>query len=812
MGSRRSVERPSLLNQPTENPSGMFKPLVAVYMCIASGAAMATDGPHIDVSAFVKANCLDCHAGKDAEAGLQLQDLSTSLNNQNVDTWIKVIDRVKAGEMPPPEYADLSSKSNAAFIESNSLRVKNFQREKFAKLGRVPARRLTNLQLERTLQDLLGIDIPLATQMPDEPRTHGFNTVASGQSISHFQLQTHLSVVDAALDEAFRRAFSEPDEWSRTFSPRQIARQNPRRRCREPEMLNGKAVVWSTRTTFYGRLPVTTARANGWYRINIKTSALNPPESGGVWATVRTGQCVSSSPQFGWAGAFEATKEPGEWTFDAWMKKGDMFEIRPGDQTARMANFQGGQVGAGEGEPQNVQGIAHHELTLQRIHVGPDDDAIRKLLIDDLAWKRGRDEIVQLTSRTPKADAQRLVRRFASRAFRRPVEMAELKPFVEIVLSDLDDGVSMSDALRTGYRAILCSPRFMYFEERPGSLDTFALATRLSYMLWNSMPDWKLRTTAADKSLLKPEVLQQQVNRMLRHPRGRSFVKDFAHQWLDLSEIDFTEPDRKLYRGFDVIVQESMLRETHAFLQEMIDGNLPVTNLIDSDFTFLNSRLARHYDIPGVMGDRLQRVSLKPEYNRGGVLTQGAVLKVTANGSATSPVLRGVWIADRLLGHEIPPPPDSVPAIEPDIRGAKSIRDMLEKHKSDSSCASCHRMIDPPGFALENFDPAGKWRDTYSTSRKSRKSAGDRAIDAGYTMANGDSFKDLRGFRQLVLRSPEAIAANVARQLITYGTGSPCQFADRDEVESIVASTARDNYGMRSLVHAVVNSQIFRTK
>lgn len=773
---------------------------------------MATDGAHNDVSAFFTSNCLDCHTGKDAEAGFELQDLSASLNSQNVDRWIKVIDRVKAGEMPPPEYAELTSKAIDAFTKPIARRVKEFQRDKFAKHGRVQARRLTNLQLERTLQDLLGIDIPLATQMPDEPRTHGFNTVASGQSISHFQLQTHLTVVDAALDEAFRRAFSEPDEWSRTFSPRQIARQNPRRRCREPEMLNGKAVVWSTRTTFYGRLPATTARANGWYRIKVKTSALNPPEGRGVWATVRTGQCVSSSPQFGWAGAFEATKEPQEWTFDAWMKKGDMFEVRPGDQTARMANFQGGQVGTGEGEPQNVPGIAHHELTLQRIHVGPDDKTIRKLLIDDITWKRSKRGIVQLDSGAPKADAKRLVRRFANRAFRRPVEFSELKPFVDIVLSDIDDGVSLADALRTGYRAILCSPRFMYLEEQPGSLDSFALATRLSYLLWNSMPDWKLKTAAADKSLLKPEVLKQQVNRMLKHPRGKSFVKDFTHQWLDLSEIDFTEPDRKLYRGFDVIVQESMLKETHAFLQEMIDKDLSVTNLIDSDFTFLNSRLARHYSIPNVAGDHLQKVSLKPEYNRGGVLTQGAVLKVTANGSATSPVLRGVWIADRLLGQEIPPPPDSVPAIEPDIRGAKSIRDMLEKHKSDTSCASCHRMIDPPGFALENFDPAGKWRDTYFTSRKSRKTAGNKTIDAGYTMANGDSFKDLRGFKRLVLKDPEAIAANVARQLITYGTGSPCQFADRDEVQTIVANAADANYGMRSLVHAVVNSEIFRTK
>lgn len=788
--------------------------IFAALLCAPAADCTAQADTPPQVRAFLTANCMDCHSADSAAAGLDLQQLAASDLTASFDKWVRVFDRVHEGEMPPADYDQPTDKQREAFERVAADWLLRTQRQEYQNKGRVQGRRLTNLQLERTLHDLLGIDIPLTVQMPEEPRTHGFNTVASGQSISHFQLQNHLTVVDAALDEAFRRAVGEPDEWTRSFSPREIARRNPRRRCREPEMLNGAAVVWSGNTTYYGRLPVTTARRPGWYRLTIRTSGLNVPEDHGVWTTVRTGMCVSSAPMLRTVGAYEVTGQTGEWTFDAWLNPGEMFEIRPGDKTLKEARFAGGQIGAGEGEPQNVAGIAHHGLTLSRIHYGPDNAAIRRLLLGDLtlraATKKGRLPAVE--TERPKQVLRQLLTAFATRAFRRPVDAEQMRPYVERTMEDLQSGTRFLDALRGGYRAILCSPRFLYFEESPGRLDAWSVATRLSYLLWNTMPDEQLREAAASGGLLQREQLIQQAQRMLADERGRRFVKDFAEQWLDLSEIDFTEPDRRLYRGFDVIVQESMVGETEAFLQEMLDEDLSVSHLIDSEFTFLNNRLARHYGIEGVAGDRLQKVALKPEDRRGGVLTHGSLMKVTANGSTTSPVLRGVWISERLLGLEIPPPPAGVPAIEPDIRGAKSIRDMLEKHKSDANCASCHTKIDPAGFALENFDPAGRWRDRYPAVSRNRRKGGGIVVDAGYQFADGRAFSDLREFQQLVRQDGRSLAANVVRQLLTYGTGAPCGFADREAVSAIVDSTKSSEFGFRSLILAAVASDIFLTK
>lgn len=767
-------------------------------------------------SVFLKSHCFDCHSGSEAEAGLNLPDLSADLTDPTTFArWVQIHDRVKSGEMPPPDMPAPKTVASRAFLEDLSNRLTEYQQHDYQQRGRVQARRLTNLQLERTLHDLLGIDIPLAVLAPDEPRTEGFTTVASGQSVSHFQLQTHLTVVDAALDEAFRRALQKPDEWQKDFEARQVARTSPRRRCREPEMLDSKAVVWSSRLIFYGRLPVTTAREDGWYRLTIKASALNTPKDHGVWCTVRTGPCVSSAPMLGWAGAFEATAEPQEWTFEAWLPRGHMFEVRPGDDTLKMGRFQGGQVGAGEGTPQQLPGLATHEIRLERFHKGPDNDQVRAWLFGDgkltnVKSASGDGQRI-LESDSPKDDAARLVTAFARRAFRRPVRDEIIAPYISMVHDSLNDGVPLLAALYGGYRAVLCSPRFMYFHEEPGELDDFALASRLSYFLWSSMPDEQLLTLAEEGRLRRPDVLQQQTERMLRDPRGAGFVKDFAQQWLDLSEIDFTEPDRRLYPGFDVIVQQSMLDETQAFLQEMLQHDLPVGNLIDSEFTFLNSRLARYYGIDGVAGDHLRKVALSPQDHRGGVLTQGAIMKVTANGTTTSPVIRGVWVSERLLGVDIPPPPKNVPAIEPDIRGARTIREMLAKHKSATECASCHVKIDPPGFALENFDPSGRWRDRYLTVVKRSRSQGP-VVDAGFDMPDGRHFDTLQEFQQLVLEGRAALAANVARHLLTYGTGAACGFADRARVQEIVQECEENAYGLRSLLQAVVTSTIFQTK
>ncbi|HUG91769.1 MAG TPA: DUF1592 domain-containing protein [Planctomycetaceae bacterium] len=765
------------------------------------------------VRAFLSAHCYDCHQGADAEAGLDLAALSADLSDAATGKrWVRIHDRVRDGEMPPPDAAELDGRQIAGFVATAGEWLRANQRARDAELGRVRARRLTRREVERSLQDLLGIDIPLADQLPEDARSAGFTTVADGQSMSHFQLERHLAVVDAALDEALRRALSPEDRYEHDFKAREVARRSERRRTREPEMIDGQAVVWSSGLIFYGRIPATTAPEDGWYRFRVRVSALKPPPGGGVWSTVRSGLCVSSAPLLPWIAAFEATQEPKDVEFEAWLPKRHMLEIRPGDTTLKKARFAGGQVGNGEGEPQNVPGIAIEGITMQRFHRGPDDDGVRRLLFGDLeVTTESRSGTLSPVSETPHEDAVRLLEGFARRAFRRPVTSGELAGYTAIARAALDEGEEFAAALRVGYRAILCSPRFLYLTEAPGRLDGHALASRLSYMLTGSTPDERLIELAEAGRLQDAATIRDEVERLLSGGGGRRFVEDFAAEWLDLDQIDFTEPDRKLFPAFDAIVQNSMVAETHTYLETMLRENLSVAQLVASDFTFLNSRLARFYEIDGVAGDGLQRVALRPEHRRGGVLTQGAILKVTANGTNTSPVIRGVWICERLLGEEIPPPPENVPAIEPDIRGARTIRELLAKHRSQDSCASCHVKIDPPGFALENFDPAGQWRDHYLQLDGGRRGRGPR-VDAGYVMPDGREFHSVDEFRALIAAEPRKLARTVAEKLLIFGTGAPISFADRQAVDRIVEQAADDDYGLRSIVHAVVTSPVFLSK
>lgn len=765
------------------------------------------------VKAFLTNHCVACHDGADGAGGLDLSTLQGTLDAPGeMARWIRIFDRVQAGEMPPKDSNRPKPNEIDGFLGETRKWLSTHQRTQWETLGRVRGRRLTNVQLDRTLHDLLGIDIPLAKLMTEEPRTNGFTTVADGQPMSHFQIQKHLEVVDAALDEAFRRAPLPNDDWKKTFPAQELVRRRPTQRTREPEMLDGKAVTWASTLVFYGRLPTTTAREDGWYRFKVKASALKVPESGGVWCTVRSGLCVSSAPLLDWVGSFEATAKTQEWTFECWLPKGHMLEIRPGDRTLKQARFNGGQVGAGEGGPQNVPGVALESVEMERVHRGSGNWLLRNSLFGKLKLAPAKNkQPAAMVSENPKEDAATLIHTFAERAFRRPLSKDEVAPYVEMVHADLDNGEPLLDALRGGYRAVLCSPRFLYFHETPGPLDDYAVASRLSYFLWNTMPDAQLLKQAAAGKLTKSWAVQQQIERMLADDRGRNFVRDFAAEWLDLSLIDFTEPDPRMFRDFDIVVQQSMLDETHTYLQKMLDENLSVRNLIDSDFTFLNSRLARFYRIDGVTGDELQQVALKPDDHRGGLLTHGAILKVTANGTTTSPVIRGLWVSERLLGVHIPPPPENVPAIEPDIRGAKSIREMLDKHRADDSCASCHVKIDPPGFALENFNPAGQWRSTYYTG-KWKKGFQPKPIDASYDMPDGRHFNDLRSFQKLVAAQPETLARNVAEKLITYGTGTPVTFADRSAVDQIVEQCAESKYGFRSLIAAVASNRVFMSK
>ena len=779
----------------------------------ARKAANTSRAPPVAIAGFLSARCLDCHTGDQSEGGLDLTTLPPAGTDTASDRrWARIIERVENGEMPPPDSEAPPGQDRHAFVAAGGDWLRTAIRRRDTQEGRVRGRQLSPRELERSLHALLGIDIPLAEMIPVEGRPAEYSTVAERQTVSHHRLESHLAVVDVALDEALRRATSPTDSFSRDFAAADIVRTNPKARCREPEMLHGQAVIWANGIIYYGRLPATTAPADGWYRFRLTVGGLNLPDTGGVWSTVSTGLCISSAPLLQFVTAFEALETPREVEFEAWLPKRHMLEIRPGDITLKRARFEGGQIGAGEGEPQQVPGIAMERLTMERIHRGPDNDGVRRLLAGDVAWEKNeKNGRWHPLPRRPRDDLAVLIKAFARRAFRRPVTDADLSPIVALATDVFHDGQSFEAALRAGYRAILCSPRFFYLTESPGPLDDHAKAARLSYFLTGGPPDAALTALADADRLGDPAVIKAETDRLLADDGTRRFADDFAAEWLDLDQIDFTEPDRKFHREFDGVVKHSMLAETQAVLQNALDHDQPVTELFASDSTYLNSRLARYYAVDGVTGDELRRVTLPAESHRGGLLTQGAILKITANGSATSPIVRGAWVAERLLGVEIPPPPSGVPAIEPDIRGATTIRQQLAKHRADTACASCHRLMDPVGFALENFDPAGQWRKNYRIIDATGKRHSP-PIDAGDSLADGTPFSGIDEFKAVVASRPEQLARSLAGHMVVYGTGARLSFADRDAIAEITAAAGKTGYGVRSILHAVVTHPIFLTK
>lgn len=795
--------------------------------------------------AFIRANCMDCHDGESGEGGFNVHELSSDLSHpEKIEQWVRVFDRVQNGEMPPPEDAVLDAKKIETFLPPISQAISDAERMARARDGRVQGRRLTNEQLQNTLNDLLSIDIPLASLMPSEQRTHGFVHLADAQAMSRFQLQSHLTVVDAALDAAWDRATLPGQDWSIDYGPEKIANKRPKQRNRDPEMRDGLAVVWSHRLIFYGRISRSKVDHSGWYDIEVTASAVKPPKDHGVWCSVRSGECSSGAPLMTWIGGFEAAKQPKTVKFRAWIPENHMLEIRPSDVTLAKARTAGGQVGFGECEEQDVPGVAMHSLKMTRVFPGGDVTTVRKRLFGDLSmrWdkktKRSYPNLDGLNDATVASSLQSQLSQFAQYAFRRPTSPDLLRPYVEFAADfyrdlrgdkDADSadertprGQAYDEALRSGYRAILCSPRFLYLTEpadADGRLDDWAVASRLSYLITNTTPDKALLLAAGQGVLDDPAELRRQTSRLLATPEGEQFIANFTAHWLDLIDIGFTEPDRRLFKDFDVGVQDAMLQETHQFLNKLLAEDRPVTEMINADYTFMNSRLARYYDIgdelkdvsADKLDDQMRLVKLEQDARRGGLLTHGSVLKVTANGNDTSPVLRGIWFCERMLGMKIPPPPANVPAVEPDIRGATTIRELLAKHEADAACAACHKSFDPPGFALENFDAGGKWREQYQQLVGGRYKRGGK-VDPSHTMVDGREFETFDEFRDLIASDADLLARNLASQLLVYASGATIRFSDRELLDQIVSQTRENQHGFRSIVDQVIASDGFLKK
>jgi hypothetical protein len=455
-----------------------------------------------------------------------------------------------------------------------------------------------------------------------------------------------------------------------------------------------------------------------------------------------------------------------------------------------------------------------------------DQESIRRSRREDEKAQPLTEVGVDVLTTDPERDAERLLRAFIARAYRRAPAESEIAAFLDLMRNRRAAGLSFAESMLAGYTAVLASPGFVFLDEKPGRLEGEALATRLALFLWNSPPDAALLARARRGELSDPAVLRAETERLLDDPRSARFVDAFLDYWLDLRKMSDSTPSTTLYNDYyldDALVEAARL-ESQLFFTDLVRRDLPARNLAAADFTFVNGRLAEHYGLPGVTGVAMRRVDLPADSPRGGFLTQASVLKVTANGTTTSPVLRGKWIVERILGIDIPPPPP-VAAVEPDIRGAVTIRQQLAKHRSDASCASCHRTMDPPGFALESFDVMGGWRDHYRGVDTAKTPVAGRGknghafafhfglpVDAAGELPDGRPFADIRGFKRLLREEDELLARNLLRQFVTYGTGEPVRFGDRPLVEQMLARARPARYGVRTLIHEVVQSDLFLRK
>ena len=448
-------------------------------------------------------------------------------------------------------------------------------------------------------------------------------------------------------------------------------------------------------------------------------------------------------------------------------------------------------------------------------------------LFDDLPVKKTATSTlnVEVSPRDAAKDAERLLRRFVQQAYRRPVTPQEEVRFLPLIQNALKTGSTFAEAMVTGYTAVLTSPSFLYLQDKPGRLDDYALAERLAYFLWNSPPDAELLALAKSGQLHEPATLRKQTDRLLDDARSQRFVAAFLDYWLELRKVGVTNPDENLYPDYylDDNLVESAGDETRLFFAELLKRDLPARNVAASDFVFVNERMAKLYDLPPVIGSQFRKVSLPAGSVRGGLLTQASVLKVTANGTTTSPVVRGAWMMERILGQKPPPPPASVPAVEPDIRGATTIRQQLESHRKLESCSACHTKIDPPGFALESFDIVGGYRKAYRAIEGKERELGFGKNGQKFTFHNAlpveshgqlgkRNFADIREFKALLVQNERQLARNLVGQFAVFATGAPLGFADRPKVEKLLDAAQPDGYGVRTLVRGLVTSDLFLNK
>ena len=845
---------------------------------------------------FLEKHCVDCHDEDVQKGDVRLDNLEFNFADaNNRQLWTDVFDIVSLGEMPPKKKKRPLKSDLDQFLSSIEKPLLTYEKGvKSGAQGRI--RRLNREEFQETLSNILQTDLNIVDLLPEDAQGYGFDTVGKVLNVSAVQIESYLKAIDVALDQA-TFLYEQPQSKAYNLSFINVKTLMERDRKTMTALADKDGMIFFSPQRLASLSPVMNSYSvpyPGRYKVAVTAQAVRSKKP--LTLLVRMGDQGYSEGDdvpktvLGYVDVREG--EPQTFNFEADMVRGQYFRSYPvtlpflrmgASYKGKQDTYQGPGIKVmnvmidgphyeqwppashkvlwGNTATKKISGVQAHLDHNKHLEQPPKLKAKPKMtrgkriegkvrnyydpkqkwggepIYPDVRSPKPLHPTMEFAPQDPKKESALLIRNFLQKAFRKNVTNSQESFYIKLVHHWLDKGISFERALRTGYKAILTSPDFLYMKSAQTidndhgrtELNNLALAERLSFFLWSSGPDKILLDLAVEGKLSDDSVLENQVERMLKDSRSQKFINNFLGQWLDLRKIDFTTPDRNLYPEYRDFMKYSMVEETKAFINELINKDLSVLNVVDSDFVMINEELAKLYGIPDIKGPEIRKVTLPEGSVRGGVMTMASVLKVTANGTTTSPVVRGTWVLERIMGIHPPAPPSDVPAIEPDLNGAVTVLDQLKKHRESSKCSSCHALIDPPGVVLEGFDVIGGWRKNYRAVDPEKIKEGDGAhllpdrpapiiwheglpVVTEDQLSDGRKFKDIIEFKKLLMQDPEKIAYNVGEKLIIYGRGAELSFAERYELKEIIKKVESQNYGFKTFLKEIVKSEIFRRK
>lgn len=788
-----------------------------------------------EIEAFLKTHCVSCH-GPDKEKGhLRVDTLSRDFK-QGADShlWAEVIEKVNSAEMPPEDEPQPTEEEISTFVAKLDGKIKEGRAARMAARPPVSHYRLSRKEYQNTVYDLLGVryDPTKPGELNEDTLWHGYERIGSELSLSPSHVDRYYKAAELVLDRAFptaeavearkiRKTAAELRYGGGEAQQEALDRFGIKRPLRY--LMFPGTVQSALAPNWFGK---TGPEHSGLYKLRIQASGIRPP--GGQPAHLSIGTRTTEETVDGII-EFDITApedKPQVYEFDVFLEMPatlhfcvvatDVVDRRAGAAFRNALSSRGGYI------------FTHSSETLLLNPNAPqmfDDKGngiFSTVLLDWMEWEGPLVSAEELTRRegimppedaTPEVVGKHL-QRFAERAWRRPVKLDELDRYLQTYREDREAGETTTVAYRTALLSVLTSRNFIYLVEGDKvpreKLTDAELASRLSYFLWSSMPD-KALSDAAKGGKLSGEGLAKEVGRMIADGKADRFIEDFSRQWLQLHRVGMFPPDKKLYPTYDAWLETSMRSEPVEFFREMFVSNLPIENFIDSDWTMANARLCDFYGLPEPKSDKFQRVSLTPEDKRGGLLTMGAVLGLTSDGTRHRPVHRGVWLSEAIFNKTPPPPPANVDPIEPvPPEGDKiTVRQRLEVHAQDANCAACHSKIDPLGLAWDNFDAIGQWRDREVVPTGKGENP---LVDPSGVMPDGRAFKNADEFKKLLLKDRKTFQHAFIEHLCTYALRRVLTVDDEDGVLDIVEQVKKTPGGVQDIVRAVATSDLIQKR